>query len=221
MRREHARPQPPAGSRRYGGGAEEPAPVPGAGRGHRPPNPAAWTPRTTPSPTWQAQPSSSLDPGGERGTGANNSPPGPSDRAAGHGVASCASYAVLYQLPALPLWLCAILAAGLGLGGAGAGSGWRPRARGPGPAPQALPMRAAALSSESICFIRIVCGIRGASRADSDSRGGPRSGLRRGRKRFLCQPQPPPWFYMLFGCYAVSVAMWWQCCVSVAGSAIM
>jgi hypothetical protein len=28
MRREHARPQPPAGSRRCGGGAEEPAPVP-------------------------------------------------------------------------------------------------------------------------------------------------------------------------------------------------
>jgi hypothetical protein len=43
----------PAGSRRYGGGAEEPVPA-GAGRGHRPPNPAAqgpsWTPRTTPSP---------------------------------------------------------------------------------------------------------------------------------------------------------------------------
>ena len=53
---------------------------PGAGRGHRPPNPAAqgpsWTPRTTPSPTQLLT--------GPRGrTGANNAPPGSSDRAAG------------------------------------------------------------------------------------------------------------------------------------------
>jgi hypothetical protein len=82
MIREHARPQPPAGSRRCGGGAEEPAPVPGRvdGRGHRPPNPAAqessWTPRTTPSLTQLLT--------GPRGrTVANISPPGPSDRAAG------------------------------------------------------------------------------------------------------------------------------------------
>jgi hypothetical protein len=73
MNREHARPQPPAGSRRYGGGgggAGEPAPV-RAGRGHWPAEhrtrgtqqPAAaqgpsWTPRTTdhtqpsPAPPW-------------------------------------------------------------------------------------------------------------------------------------------------------------------------
>jgi hypothetical protein len=54
MGQEHAQPQPPAGRRRYGGGAEEPAPVP-VGVTDRPPNPAAqgpsWTPRTTPSPT--------------------------------------------------------------------------------------------------------------------------------------------------------------------------
>jgi hypothetical protein len=40
--REHARPQPPAGSCRYGGGgAEEPAPVPVGVTSHRTPNPAA------------------------------------------------------------------------------------------------------------------------------------------------------------------------------------
>jgi hypothetical protein len=54
MSREHARPQPPAGSRRYGGARGRGA-SPGAGRGHRPPNPAAqgpsWTPRSTPSPS--------------------------------------------------------------------------------------------------------------------------------------------------------------------------
>jgi hypothetical protein len=78
MSREHARPQPPAGSRWYGRGAEEQRS--GAGRGHRPPNPAAqgpsWAPRTTPSPT-------QLLTGPMGRTGANNSPPGPSDRAAG------------------------------------------------------------------------------------------------------------------------------------------
>jgi hypothetical protein len=46
----------------------------GAGRGHRPPNPAAqgpsWTPRTTPNPT-------QLITGPRRRTGGNNSPPGP------------------------------------------------------------------------------------------------------------------------------------------------
>jgi hypothetical protein len=41
MGRENARPQPPAASRRYGGGTEEPAPVPVGVTGHRPPNPAA------------------------------------------------------------------------------------------------------------------------------------------------------------------------------------
>jgi hypothetical protein len=65
--------QPPV--RRRGRGAS-----PGAGRGHRPPNPAvqgpSWTPGTTPSPTQL--------PTGPRGrTVANTAPPGPSDRAAG------------------------------------------------------------------------------------------------------------------------------------------
>jgi hypothetical protein len=54
MSREHARPQPPAGSRRYGGGTEEPAPVPVGVTGYRtqrsgqvgPPGP-----RSTPSPS--------------------------------------------------------------------------------------------------------------------------------------------------------------------------
>jgi hypothetical protein len=65
--------QPPA--RRRGRGAS-----PGAGRGHRPPNPAAqgpnWTPRTTPSPTQLLT--------GPRGrTVANIAASVPSDRAAG------------------------------------------------------------------------------------------------------------------------------------------
>jgi hypothetical protein len=76
MGREHARPQPPAGSRRQppvrrrGRGAS-----PGAGRGHRP--------RTEPSGGQVGPPgphptqlSSSLDPARGR-AGANNSPPGP------------------------------------------------------------------------------------------------------------------------------------------------
>jgi hypothetical protein len=46
--RGHAWPQPLAGSRRYGGGAEEPAPVPVGIRGHGP----SWTPRTTPRRSW-------------------------------------------------------------------------------------------------------------------------------------------------------------------------
>jgi hypothetical protein len=79
MSREHARPQQPAGSRRYGGGAEEPAPVPVGVTGHRTQRPRegpSWTPRTTPSPTQLLT--------GPRGrTVANISPPGPSDRAAG------------------------------------------------------------------------------------------------------------------------------------------
>jgi hypothetical protein len=67
--------QPPA--RRRGRGAS-----PGAGRGHRPPNPAAqgpsWTPRTTPIPTVLLT--------GPRGrTAANIAASGPSDRAAGRG----------------------------------------------------------------------------------------------------------------------------------------
>jgi hypothetical protein len=85
MSREHARPRPPAGSPRYGRGAEEPAPVPvGVGvTGHRTQRPRAqgpsWTPRTTPSPTQLLT--------GPRGrTGANNALPGSSDRAAGHPI---------------------------------------------------------------------------------------------------------------------------------------
>jgi hypothetical protein len=63
MSREHARPQPPAGSRRYGGGAEEPAPVPVGVTGHRTQRPRGQVAPPGPHP---AQPSSSLDPGGER-----------------------------------------------------------------------------------------------------------------------------------------------------------
>ncbi len=70
--------QPPV--RRRGRGAS-----PGAGRGHRPPNPAAqgpsWTPRTTPSPTQLLT--------GPRGrTAANIAASGPSDRAAGRVLVS-------------------------------------------------------------------------------------------------------------------------------------
>jgi hypothetical protein len=89
--REHARPrsQPPAASRRYGGGAEE-ASSAGAGRGHRPPNPAAqgpnWTPRPRPPGPHPARPSSSLDPGARGRTAANIAASGPSDRAAGRRV---------------------------------------------------------------------------------------------------------------------------------------
>jgi hypothetical protein len=61
--REHARPQPPAGRRRYGGGAEEPAPVPVGVTGHRTQRPRGQVGPPGPHP---AQPSSSLDPGGER-----------------------------------------------------------------------------------------------------------------------------------------------------------
>ena len=63
MGREHARPQPPAGSRRYGGGAEEPAPVPVGVTGHRTQRPRGQVGPPGPHP---AQPSSSLNPGGER-----------------------------------------------------------------------------------------------------------------------------------------------------------
>ena len=63
MSREHARPQPPAGSRRYGGGEEEPAPVPVGVTGHRTQRPRGQVGPPRPHP---AQPSSSLDPGGER-----------------------------------------------------------------------------------------------------------------------------------------------------------
>jgi hypothetical protein len=66
MSREHARPQHPAASRRYGygGGAEKPAPVPvGVTLGHQTQRPRGQVGPTGPHP---AQPSSSLDPGGER-----------------------------------------------------------------------------------------------------------------------------------------------------------
>jgi hypothetical protein len=63
MSREHARPRPPAGSRRYGGGAEEPAPVPVGVAGRRTQRPRGQVGPPGPHP---AQPSSSLDPGGER-----------------------------------------------------------------------------------------------------------------------------------------------------------
>jgi hypothetical protein len=88
MRREHAQPQPPAGSRRYGGGAEEPGTTPGAGRGHRPPNPAAQGPspvKLDPRPPDHTQPRpaapSSLDRKGARW--GEISAPGPLDRADG------------------------------------------------------------------------------------------------------------------------------------------
>jgi hypothetical protein len=60
-----ARPQPPATSRRYGGGAEEPepAPVPVGVTGHRTQRPRGQVGPPGPHP---AQPSSSLDPGGEQ-----------------------------------------------------------------------------------------------------------------------------------------------------------
>jgi hypothetical protein len=64
--REHARPQPrPAGSRRHGGGAEvpAPAPVPVGVTGHRTQRPRGQVGPPGPHP---AQPSSSLNPGGER-----------------------------------------------------------------------------------------------------------------------------------------------------------
>jgi hypothetical protein len=76
-------PRPPAASRRrpavlrtteegQGQRREQRGASPGAGRGHhRPPNPAAqgpsWTPDPGPPGPHPAQPSSSLDPGGERG----------------------------------------------------------------------------------------------------------------------------------------------------------
>jgi hypothetical protein len=62
--RGHARPQPPAASRRYGGGAEQPAPVPVGVTGHRTQRPRGQV--GPPGPPQAAQPSSSLDPGGER-----------------------------------------------------------------------------------------------------------------------------------------------------------
>jgi hypothetical protein len=62
MSREHARPQPPAGSRRYGGGAGEPAPVPVGVTGHRTQRPRGQVGPPGPHP---AQPSSSLNPGGD------------------------------------------------------------------------------------------------------------------------------------------------------------
>jgi hypothetical protein len=61
MSREHTRPQPPAASRRHGGGAEEPAPV--RVTGHRTQRPRGQVGPPGPHP---AQPSSSRNPGGER-----------------------------------------------------------------------------------------------------------------------------------------------------------
>jgi hypothetical protein len=61
--RENARPQPPVGSPRYGGGAEELAPVPVGVTGHRTQRPRGQVGPPGPHP---AHPSSSLDPGGER-----------------------------------------------------------------------------------------------------------------------------------------------------------
>ena len=100
--------QPPV--RRRGRGAS-----PGAGRGHRPPNPAAqgpsWTPRTTSSPAQLLT--------GPRGrTAANIAASGPSDRAAGRPpppafaaliillLAACCSSSCLLvvNLPALARW---------------------------------------------------------------------------------------------------------------------
>jgi hypothetical protein len=64
MSRGHAQPQPSATSRRYGGGAEEPAPMPAGVTGHRSQRPRAG--QVGPPGPHPAQPSSSLDPGGER-----------------------------------------------------------------------------------------------------------------------------------------------------------
>jgi hypothetical protein len=63
MRREHARPHPRAGSRRYGGGAEEPSPVPVGVTGHRTQRPRGQVGPPGPHP---ADTSSPLEPGGER-----------------------------------------------------------------------------------------------------------------------------------------------------------
>jgi hypothetical protein len=56
MSREHARPQPPAGSRRHGGAQGEPAPVPVGVRGHRPPNPVPSGPGPKLDPPEHTQP---------------------------------------------------------------------------------------------------------------------------------------------------------------------
>jgi hypothetical protein len=71
MSRERARTRPPpAGSRRYGGGAEEPAPVPVGVTGHQTQNPAAQGPSWKLGPPDHTQPNPAphwaLDPGGER-----------------------------------------------------------------------------------------------------------------------------------------------------------
>jgi hypothetical protein len=63
VRRKHARPQLPAGSPRHGGGAEAPAPVPVGVTGHRTQRPRGQVGHPGPH---SAQPSSSLNPGGER-----------------------------------------------------------------------------------------------------------------------------------------------------------
>jgi hypothetical protein len=95
MSREHARPQPPTGSRRYGGARGRGA-SPGAGRGHRPPNSAAQgpsrTPRTTPSPD-QLPPGPRWCP-----RWGKLSAPGLLDRAAGPHPASAGVTGVLVRL---------------------------------------------------------------------------------------------------------------------------
>jgi hypothetical protein len=76
MSREHARPQPPAGSRRYGeeGQGQRSQPRCRSGSPATGPRPN-WTPRTTPSP-------SQLPPGPRGRTVAKSAAFGPSDRAA-------------------------------------------------------------------------------------------------------------------------------------------
>jgi hypothetical protein len=56
MSREHARPQPPAGSRRYGGGVEEPAPVPVGVTGHRTQRPSGQVTKLDPLDHTQPRP---------------------------------------------------------------------------------------------------------------------------------------------------------------------
>jgi hypothetical protein len=80
MSREHARPQPPAGRRRYGGGAAKPAPMPVGVTGHRTQRPRGQVGPPGPHP---AQPSASLDTGPRGRTAANVAASGPSDRTAG------------------------------------------------------------------------------------------------------------------------------------------
>jgi hypothetical protein len=124
---------------------------PGAGRGHRPPNPAPSGPgaKLDPGPPGPAHPAPNpvphcpLDPGGERRTAerwpiSNIAAPGPSDRAASHWP----SLVSLALCPALSQAQLLTSNPGLGLGtGTGTASGSRSSSgpRDPGPRTQVYP----------------------------------------------------------------------------------